>query len=161
RMARAAQARGADATLGGLDQALLVTAQRLAPLATMAEEQSLAASALRLTDHELDVTLTAALRQLEAHPPALTAEAQQIDQRLQRSQKLLAADQDTVARLSAALGAARPQDRPALQDQLDLAQSQVELDRDEVEEANQDLLDVGGNQHQRIQSMLQEHSAAE
>jgi hypothetical protein len=48
-----------------------------------------------------------------------------------------------------------------LQDRLDLAQSQLELDKDEVETASQDLLQAGGNAHQRIQKMMQEHAAAE
>jgi small-conductance mechanosensitive channel len=143
-----------------VDQSLLTTAQRLAPLAATAQEQPLAAAALRLADHELEVAFTAALRELEAHPPALSPEAQRIDQRLQRSQKQLQGDQDTVTRLTAALASARVDQRNVLQDQLDLAQAQLDLDRDEVAEANEDLLDAGGNQHQRIETLMQEHAAS-
>jgi small-conductance mechanosensitive channel len=42
---------------------------------------------------------------------------------------------------------------------LDLAQSQLDLDRDELNEANQDLVDAGGNPRQRIESLVQEHAA--
>ena len=48
----------------------------------------------------------------------------------------------------------------ALQDRLDLTQSQLELDKDEVAAANQDLLQAGGNVHQRIQKMMQDHTNA-
>jgi len=144
-----------------VDEATLITAQRLAQLASGTEEQSLAQSAVRLADHELDLALTLALREAEAHPPVLSPEAQRIQNRLQKSQQLLENDQAHVAQLTAVVGQARGPEKSSLQDELDLAQSQLELDRDEVEEANQDLLEAGGNLHQRIQTMLQEHAAAQ
>ena len=144
-----------------VDEATLITAQRLARLAGTAEEQSLAQSALRLADHELELALTAALREVEAHPPVLSPEAQRIQNRLQKSQQLLENDQAHVAQLTAVVGQARGPEKTSLQDELDLAQSQLDLDRDEVEEANQDLLEAGGNLHQRIQTTIQEHAAAQ
>src|SRR5437660_2933077 len=144
-----------------VDEATLITAQRLARLAGTAEEQSLAQSAVRLADHELELALTAALREVEAHPPVLSPEAQRIQNRLQKSEQLLENDQAHVAQLTAAVGQARGPEKTSLQDELDLAQSQLDLDRDEVEEANQDLLEGGGNLHQRIQTMIQEHAAAQ
>ena len=145
----------------GVDETTLLTAQRLAQLAVTADEQTQAQSATRLADHELELAFTAALRQIEAHPPVLSPEAQKIQDRLQKSQKMLDSDQATVTQLTAALAQANGAQKSSMQDQLDLAQSQLELDRDEVDEANQDLLGAGGNQHQRIQMMMQEHSAAE
>jgi small-conductance mechanosensitive channel len=41
---------------------------------------------------------------------------------------------------------------------LDLAQSQLDLDKDELDEANEDLLDAGGNPRQRIETLVQEHA---
>src|SRR5262245_25589732 len=61
-----------------IDQATFLTAQRLARLANTADEQSLGQSAVRLADHELDLAFAAALRQLEAHPPVLSPEAEKI-----------------------------------------------------------------------------------
>jgi len=150
----------ADA-LTGIDQSTFVLAQKLAAQAESPEEQSLAEAAVRLADHELDLAFTEALRQNEAHPPVLSPDARKIEDRLQRSQKLLDADQASVTRLTAALAQASGAQKRALQDQLDLAASQLELDKDEVAEASQDLLQAGGNQHQRVQMMMQQHDATE
>jgi small-conductance mechanosensitive channel len=142
-----------------VDESAYTTAQRLARLATMAEEQPFVATALRVADHELALAFTAALRDVEAHPPALSPEALKIQDRLQKSQVLLDADQQRVAQLSADLTQAKPSQKDALQDELDLAKSQLDLDKDELEEADQDLVAAGGNPQQRIEAMVQEHDA--
>ena len=142
-----------------IDRGTLLKAQRLARLATAPEEQSLAQSAVQIADHELDLAFTAALWQLEAHPPPLSPEASQIQERLSEAQKTLASDAEAVKELTRALAQAADADKPAIQDRLDLAQSRMELAQDEVHEANDDLLQAGGNVHQRIQQMQQEHQA--
>jgi small-conductance mechanosensitive channel len=144
-----------------IDESLLVSAQGLAHLPLSPEERTLAQSALRWADQELEIAFTAALRQIEAHPPALSEAAQRIAERLERLQKLLETDQASVARLTTTLAQSSDADKSALQDRLALAQSQADLDRDEVAQANADLLEAGGNLHQRIEAMMQEHAAAE
>lgn len=144
-----------------IDQNTLLTAQRLARLARTPEEQALAQQAVETADHELDLAFTAALRHLEAHPPVLSPEASQIQERLVEAQKVLSSDQENIKKLTAELAAARDADKPAIQDRLELTESQVELEQDEVQEANYDLLQAGGNVHQRIQMMQQQHEAAQ
>jgi Mechanosensitive ion channel len=148
-----------DAT-AAIDERTLRRAQRLSSLASTPEEQQYAQSATQLADHELDVAFAAALRQIEAHPPVLSPEAQKIADRLQTSQKQLDHDQGEVTRLTAALAQPGTAQDGAMQDKLNLAQSQLELDKDEVATANQDLMLAGGNVHQRIQKMMQDHAAA-
>jgi small-conductance mechanosensitive channel len=150
-----------SAAMPAIDRDTLLTAQRLAHLANTPEELPLAQQAVQLADHELDLAFTAAMGHLEANPPPLNAEALAIQARLQGAQKALDADTADVKRLAAALAAAKDADKPSIQDRLDLAQSQMELEQDEVQQANQDLLQAGGNAHQRIQMMQQEHDAAE
>src|SRR6266853_1395971 len=161
RAQRAAARASATSDLPVIDQNMYVTAKHLARLATTAEEQPLAQSAVQIADHELDLAFTAAIHHLEAHPPVLSAEALQIQQRLLAAQKELESDTQEVKRLTAALAQAGDAEKPALQDRLDLAQSQLELAQDEVQEANSDLLQAGGNVHQHIQMMQQEHDATE
>jgi small-conductance mechanosensitive channel len=152
--------RAAAVTTSALvDESAYATAQRLAQLATSAAEQPFVATALRVADHELALAFTAALRDVEAHPPTLSPEALKIQDRLQKSQVLLDADQQRVAQLAADLGQAKPSQKDALQDELDLAKSQLDLDKDELEEADQDLVAAGGNPQQRIEAMVQEHDA--
>ena len=142
-----------------VDESTYATAQRLAQLAVTQDEQTLSQSALRIADHELDLAFTEALRDAEAHPPALNSDAAVIQARIAKSQSLLANDQQRVAELTAALAEAKADQKDKIQDQLDLAQSQLELDKDELDEANQNLVDAGGNPRQQIESMVQEHNA--
>jgi small-conductance mechanosensitive channel len=140
-----------------VDQSTYSTAQSLLQLALSPEEQALGQSALRISDHELDLAFTEALRDAEAHPPALNSGAAAIQGRITKSQALLAADEQRVNDLTAALAQAKADQKDKIQDQLDLAQSQSELDKDELEEANQDLVDAGGNPRKQIETMVQQH----
>jgi Mechanosensitive ion channel, beta-domain len=142
-----------------VDQTTYVTAQRLAQVAITPEEQAFSQSALRIADHELDLAFTEALRDVEAHPPALNSDAAAIQARIAKSQALLGTDQKRVTELTAALAQAKPDQKDKIQDQLDLAQSQMELDKDELDEANQNLVEAGGNPRQQIESMVKEHEA--
>jgi small-conductance mechanosensitive channel len=142
-----------------VDQTTYLTAQRLAQVAITPEEQTFSQSALRIADHELDLAFTEALRDVEAHPPALNSEAAAIQARIGKSQTLLSNDQQRVNDLTAALAQAKVDQKDKIQDQLDLAQSQLELDKDELEESNQNLVEAGGNPRQQIESMVQEHDA--
>jgi len=142
-----------------VDQTTYLTAQRLAQVAITPEEQTFSQSSLRIADHELDLAFTEALRDIEAHPPALNSDAAAIQARIAKSQALLGTDQQQVIAFTAALAQAKPDQKDKIQDQLDLAQSQLELDKDELDEANQNLVEVGGNPRQQIESMVKEHEA--
>jgi len=144
-----------------IDQHTLLTAQRLARYATTPEEQALAQQAVQTADRELDLAFAAALHHVQSHPPPLTPQATAIQERLSEAQKQLDADGASLKQLQGELARASDADKPALQDRVDLAQSQVALEQDEVAEANDDLMRAGGNVHLRIQQMQQEHEAAE
>ena len=142
-----------------VDQSTYETALRLAQSAVTADEQAFAQSALRVADHELDLAFKEGIRDAEAHPPALNSDAAAIKARISKSQELLSADQQQVNDLTAKLAQAKDAQKTAVQDELDLAQSQLALDKDELDEANQDLVDTGGNPQQQIETMVQEHEA--
>jgi small-conductance mechanosensitive channel len=112
-----------------------------------------------VADHALAFAFTTALRDVEAHPPALSPEALKIQDRIRKSQVLLDSDQQRVTELTGALAHAKEAQKDALQDELDLAQSQLDLDKDELEEANQDLVEAGGNPQKQIEALEQEHDA--
>src|SRR5258706_6617661 len=143
-----------------VDHTPLLTAQRLAQMPTSAEEQPFAEEALRLGDHEMDLAFAAAVRDAEEHPPELSAEAKEIQARLQQAEKAVEADKAEVARLTAAYEKASADKKDALDDQLDVAKAKQELDQDEADDAKQDLIRSGGDPKGRIQSMVEEHEAA-
>jgi len=144
-----------------VDQSPLRTAQQLARLADTPEEQEAAKQALATANREVDSAFAQALRETALYPPPLSAEAKEVQQRLQRAQKSLQADQGKVKQLTAAAAAAKGSRQDALNDELALAKAQADLDQDEVDDAKEDLIRSGGDVHGRIQQLQQEHDTAE
>src|SRR5579864_6967065 len=159
-------ATGRGSTGGGkqtgpvVDQSTLWTARWLAQMPTTAEERQVAEDALHLADKEMDLAFASAVREAEQHPPALTAEAKEIEARLQKSENAVAADQARVAQLTAEDAKASGSKKDKLDDELNLAKAQLELDQDEVDDGKEDLDRAGGDQQGRIQGLMQEHEAA-
>jgi small-conductance mechanosensitive channel len=143
-----------------IDQSPLITAQRLVQMQTNPEEQPFAEEALRLGDHEMDLAFAAAVRDVETHPPVLSAAAKEIEARLQKAETALDADKARVAKLTAVYEKASDEKKGALEDQLDVAKAQQELDQDEVDDAKQDLIRAGGDSKSQIQKLIDEHEAA-
>jgi small-conductance mechanosensitive channel len=154
-------ATGAGTQTGPLvDQSTLWTARWLAQMPTTAEEREVAEDALHLADQEMDLAFAAAVRDAEDHPPAMSAEAREIDARLQTSENAVAADQAKVAQLTADEAKASGRKKDQLDDQLNLAKAQLELDQDEVDDGKEDLQRAGGDQQARIQALMDEHESA-
>jgi hypothetical protein len=143
-----------------VDQSPLRTAQQVAQLALTPEEKSFAQEALRLSDFEVDLTFDTALHDARLHPPPLSAEAKQIEQRRQKAENLLKADQDRAKQLSEQI-AKLPENKREAQE-LDLVQveADLDLDQDEVDDAKQDFLAAGGDLADKIQTMRKEHEDA-
>ena len=142
-----------------VDQSTFWTAHRLSQMPTTAEERQIAEDALHLADKEMDLVFATAVREAEQHPPALSAQAKEIEARLQKSESSVAADQAKVAQLTAEVEKVKGSKRDELNDQLNLAKTQLELDQDEVDDAKEDLGRAGGDQQARIQALTQEHEA--
>ena len=140
-----------------VDQSPLRTAQKLAQFANNPEEQALSKEAIRLCDHELDLAYESARRDVEAHPPALTPEASEIQTRLEKAQRLQKADQMLAAQLTALEAKATGGQKEVLADRLNEVEVQLESDEDEIDDATQDLNRAGGNVKSRMERMKQDH----
>jgi small-conductance mechanosensitive channel len=127
---------------------------------TSAPELPFARQALQLGDQEMDLAFALAVLDATQHPPEMTAKAKEIQARLQKAKDALAADQGRVAQLTAAEAKASGTQKDKLDDQLKLAQAQLELDQDEVDDGKEELIRAGGSLQDRIQAMSQEHDAA-
>jgi small-conductance mechanosensitive channel len=133
-----------------IDQRLIETAQSMAALAETPEERDLSRETLRLADHELDQEFATALREaIVAHPPASSA-LKELNDRIVKIKQRIAADQQRIAKL------AKTDDG-----QVEVAKAQLELDKDELEDAEQDLARQGGDPHAKVQAALQAHEAAQ
>jgi hypothetical protein len=143
-----------------IDQRSLDAARQLTQMPTSAEELPLAEEALRLGDREMDLAFAAAVSDAQEHPAVLSAEAKQIQARLQNAEKALDRDKARVEQLTTASAKASDAKKDALDDQLQQAKVQAELDQDEVDNAKQELTDAGGEAQGRIEELIKEHEAA-
>jgi len=130
--------------------------QKLLPL-TSAEELPLAQEALRLGDREMDLAFAVGVREAQEHPAALSAEAKEAQIRLQDAENSLDRDNSRVAQLTSALAKATGARADSLDNQLQQAKVQVELDQDEVDNAKQELILAGGDAQGRIEELTKEH----
>ncbi|HET7108216.1 MAG TPA: mechanosensitive ion channel domain-containing protein [Candidatus Acidoferrum sp.] len=140
-----------------VDQSPLKMAQQVAQLAASRSEQTFAQEALRLADYEVDLTFDAALRDALLHPPPLSPEAREIQNRVKNAEKLLKADQEKAKQLAEDLVKAPESKQEAIEVRLIQAQADMELDQDELDDANVDFARAGGDLADRIQALRKEH----
>lgn len=148
-----------------VDVSVWETAQALASLAYSAEEKEYAQEAERLSDHEVDQAFAAALRQatLDAQHITLTGDALELSTRVAQLQQLIAQDNDDVQTIVEYLKSPPPRNgKPAEYDEGDLqvAKAQLDLDKDELADAQQDLNRASGDQTSQIQAELNTHEAS-
>lgn len=151
-------------TSGLVDQRPFLTAQSLAGQAISAEEQDLARQAERLADHEVDQAFAMALRQAEMQTRHLSGEALALQQKVSSLAELVKEDQARVDALSAKVGpAAKDGSTPAvgpLADDLEVARAQLQLEKDELSDAQEDLARESGDKRGQIQQELAARQAA-
>src|SRR6266567_9285736 len=104
-----------------IDQSALHNARQLTQMPTTADELPLAQEALRLGDREMDLTFAAGVREAQEHPATLSAEAREIQTRLQDAENSLDRDNARVAQLTSALAKATGAKADELDDQLQQA----------------------------------------
>jgi small-conductance mechanosensitive channel len=155
--ALAKNSKQANSSLTAVDQTPLKVAQQLAQLASTPEERAFAQEVIRLADYEVDMAFDTALSEARLHPPPLSPEAKEINERLQKGEKILKADEERTKQLAEQVVKTPEDKRESVE--LDLIQAEADLDlgQDEVDDAKQDLYRAGGNLVDRIQAMKKEH----
>ena len=143
-----------------VDQRPLQMARGLATVAATPAERELAQEAARLADHEVDLAFASALREATQHPAAVSPEGRQLEARVKKLTAKVAAEQDSVDKLGQLAAKAPERDKARLQQEQQLAGAQLELDRDELDDAQNDLMRAGGNPAGKIERMREEHEAA-
>ncbi len=144
-------ARGRRVSTGELvDQRPWQTAKAVAALAVSAEEKEYARQALRLADHEVDQAFAQALRQASLDVKHLTPEAQALQQKVNTLEQMVKEDQAKVDPLAAAAKSNPGADT----DDLDVAKAQLQLDKDELTDAEDDFARASGDKRGEIQQEL-------
>ena len=144
-----------------VDQRPLETARHMAALAGTPEEQALANAAEKVGDHEVDLAFFDALRTAEQNPPPLSPEAKQIAARKAKAEQTVKEDQENITLLTRKLAAAPESQKDNLQDQLDVAKAQADLDQDELDDASGDLEQAGGDPQSKIKRLQAEHESSD
>ena len=152
---------GSGATAApSVDQTPLLAAENLAKMPTAEDELPFAQQALDTADKDMDEAFAAAKRELEDHPVTLSAEAKQIQARLNQAEDVLAADDALVERLTGEEAKATGARKDDLHNQLVLAQANQQDHQDDVDDAKGDLKRAGGDSTSRIEALTQEHDAS-
>src|SRR5579864_8563197 len=128
-----------------VDQRPLQTARNLAAVAATPAERELAQEAARLADHEVDLAFASALREAAQHPAPVSPQARQLEAKVKKLQAKVAAEQDSINKLGQLTAKASDAEKVRLEQQQQLVGAQLELDKDELEDAQNDLTRAGGN----------------
>ena len=144
-----------------VDQEPNITARRLAAFAFSQEEKQFARDAERLADHEVDLAFNDALRQAAYAAPPPTPAVRELQETKDRQERAVDEGGRNVARLTKAVAAAREQDKDALEDQLEVAKAQLELDKDELDATAAMLEKLGADPVARIRRMKAAFTAKE
>ena len=143
-----------------VDERPLKTAKRMAAVASTPEEQALAHEALKVGDHEVDLAFFDTLRTVQENPPTLSPEAKGLAERKTKAEQALKDAQDNITQLTRKLAAAPETQKDNVQDQIDIAKAQMDLDQDELDDATEDLEQAGGDPASKIKRLKAEHDAA-
>jgi small-conductance mechanosensitive channel len=128
-------------------------AQALTPLAVSKEEEEYAHEAERLADHDVNQAFAASLRQASTQRLSPTGEALELSQKVAQLQQAVKEDQAQVKSLTSTTDGSGS-------DELKVAQAQLDLDQDDLSDAQHDLARASGDLRTRIQQELAAHQAA-
>jgi hypothetical protein len=136
-----------------IDERPLGTARQLAAQADSAAEQELAIQAVHLGEQELDQDFATAIREAAALSVPATGPLHDLAVRIAALRPRIAAQQQRIAQLTKDAAT-----DSAAASRLEMAQAQLSLDQDELDDAQQDLARQGGDEHaalERTQQQLQ------
>jgi hypothetical protein len=147
----------APSSNSSINQSTYVTARNLAALAATPQEQQYAVLAMRSADHELDQSFASAIRNSASHRFALTPAATSMLHHAAELKQAIRVDQASVTAASAEGGDTPDDDGERLR----IAQAQLVLDQDELENVQQDLARMGGDPQTDVQQAFDQHRSIE
>jgi len=144
-----------------VDTTALDTAQTLATLAVTRRERNSAQEALRLADYSVDLAFSIATQDAAAHPAPMTPEMKALADHVKTAREAVEADTALVNGLTAQMKDASPADKDRIQAALAIVQTQLSLDQDDAQDAEQQLIRAGGDKQAIIQQLIDQHNASE
>jgi len=143
-----------------VDLGATATARRLALGATSPEEKPFARDAQRLADHETDLAFADALRAAASAPPPATAEVRELLAAKAVQEEALDEGQRHLAKLTKALAVAKEPDKEPIEDQLEVAKAQLDLEKDELDATSAKLEKLGADPGATVRRLKEAFTAA-
>ena len=138
----------------------LDVARQLALTAATPEEQQLATNALDATDHELDLAYGYNLQLEASQPVQMTPKIQAAQERIARIKQVVQKRQAEVDQLKGAIDRVSGPRRTALQAQLEVSQAELNLAKEVLGDAKDQLVRAGGSPQTVLNKLKAEHVAA-
>jgi small-conductance mechanosensitive channel len=138
----------------------LDTARRLALTAATPEEQKAATNALDASDRELDLQYAYDLQLAASEPVSETPGIQTIQERIGRIRNAINKHQAEVDQLKSDTKRVEGSRRAALEEQLDVSKAELNLSREALGDAKDELARAGGDPQRRLEKLKAEHAAA-
>ena len=142
-----------------VDESPLTIARGLAAVAATPEEQDFDRQAQKVGDHEVDLAFADALRAAAQTPIAMTPDIKAMFDRRAKTEAAVKADDALIADLTKRMAGASENAKDNLQDQIDVARAQLELDQDELDDAKEDIDRANADPQAQIQHLLDAHEA--
>jgi small-conductance mechanosensitive channel len=144
-----------------VDRSPLETAHGLSNVASTAAEQQLAADAVRIADHEVDLAFVTAVQLAQQRPTTESSETKELNARITLLENRLQQVQAQVKQFTKLAASPGKEDAHAIQQQLEIAQARATLLQDALDDAKEDLVRAGGDPQAQIKQELEEHEALE
>ncbi len=143
------------------EESRLDAARNLSALAATPEERQLAQKAIRLADHELGLAFLGALHRAAENPLPPTPEARALDAQVKTLENSVDDLQRLVDGLKKKAASSRGRKKEKLLAQVDFQQAKLELAKDELAGAREDLIDAGGDLKSQIERLQADYQVAE
>lgn len=143
-----------------LNSHYLETARQLALTAATPEEQNAATNAFDAADRELDLAYAYDLQLAASEPVSETPAIQALQERIGRIRKAIERHQAEVHQLKSAMKRAGASRQAALEEQLDVSDAELNLSRESLGDAKDELARAGGDPQRRLEKLKAEHAAA-
>jgi len=106
-------------------------------LAVSRRERDYAQEALRLSDLLVDLAFSSALRNAEDFPTTVTPETRALAAKVKEAEGRVSVDEERVDELKDRVGRAKTSTKDGILQEFELAQQQLSLDQEELEDAHQ------------------------
>ncbi len=144
-----------------VDMRPLLTARQLSAFAATAEEQELSRQAERLADHALDLAFVVAMRDATESAPEQTPALRALAEARGKAQVAVDAAEARARDLERQVAGTPERARDAVQDRLEVARAELELERDELTATTEALQRAGGDPQARIRRLREVYDAAQ